>query len=101
MGGPFLRRAITTGLLGGIPGVHLSLVGMVTALQTRELISGVVSIGTAIPFLFIIIAGWYAGGPNRALGVKPSAIQALGLGALAGALGGAVLAVGVHIVAQR
>ena len=92
MGGVFLRRAVTTGLLGGIPGVHLSLVGMVTALQTRELISGVVSIGTAIPFLFIIIAGWYAGGPNRALGVKPSAIQALGLGALAGALGGAVLA---------
>ena len=51
MGGRFLRRAITTGLLGGLAGVHLSLVGMVTALQSRELIAGVVTIGTVIPFI--------------------------------------------------
>jgi branched-chain amino acid transport system permease protein len=52
----------------------------------------VVTVGTAIPFIFIVIAGWYAAGPSRALGLKPAPIQALGLGALAGALGGAVLA---------
>jgi branched-chain amino acid transport system permease protein len=91
-GGPFLRRAVTTGLLGGVPGVHLSLVGMVTAFQSRDLVADVVTVGTAIPFIFIVIAGWYAAGPSRALGLKPAPIQALGLGALAGALGGAVLA---------
>jgi branched-chain amino acid transport system permease protein len=92
MGGYFVRRAVTTGLLGGVPGVHLSLVGMVTAVQSRDLVADVVTLGTAIPFLFIIIAGWYAAGPNRVEGTRPTSTQALGLGALAGALGGAVLA---------
>ncbi|HEX5040494.1 MAG TPA: leucine/isoleucine/valine transporter permease subunit [Candidatus Limnocylindria bacterium] len=92
MGGFFVRRAVTTGLLGGVPGVHLSLVGMVSAVQSRDLIADVVTLGTAIPFLFTIIAGWYAAGPNRVEGTRPTSVQALGLGALAGALGGAVIA---------
>ena len=88
----FVRRALFTGLLGGLPGIHLSLVGMVNAFQGRDMIADVVTVGTTLPMLFVIIAGWYAARPMRSSDEVSGARQALTLGAIAGAASGLLMA---------
>ncbi len=98
---PLLRRAVISGLFGGAAGVHVGLVGLVGALQTRDAISDVISVGSLLPLIIAAVVGWRAGKPDRVKMMFPSAAQSLGLGALAGAVSGlmvALLAILVEIV---
>src|SRR3990170_153327 len=86
-----LRRAGVIGLLGGAAGVHVSLVGMVAAFQTRDLIAEIITVGTMLPLAFAIVVGWVASRPRPS---NPDATPSgtLLLGAVAGAAAGIVLA---------
>jgi branched-chain amino acid transport system permease protein len=87
-----VSRAALLGLFGGIGGVHVSLVGLVGALQPVAAVSNVISFGSALPLLIAAVVGWRAGAPNRAKQLLPTTGQALGAGLLAGALTGAIVA---------
>ena len=86
------RRAAFTGLMGGFGALHVSLVGMVSTFQSRDLIADVISIGSVMPMLIAILVGWRAG-PFRRTQDPPSAAQTLTQGAVAGAMVGVVLAI--------
>ncbi|HET9417428.1 MAG TPA: leucine/isoleucine/valine transporter permease subunit [Candidatus Limnocylindria bacterium] len=90
MAAPF-RRAVVTGLIGAAAALHVSLVGMVGTFQTRDLIDGIVTIGTVMPMLIAILVGWHAS-RNRVEEGARSPIAILGLGAVAGAMVGLLLA---------
>ncbi len=96
-----LRRALLSGVFGGVAGIHVGLVGLVGALQTRDAISDIITVGTLLPFLIAVVVGWRAGKPDKVKGLFPSAAQSLGLGTLAGAVAGvmvALLAILVEVV---
>ncbi|HEX7195923.1 MAG TPA: leucine/isoleucine/valine transporter permease subunit [Candidatus Limnocylindria bacterium] len=86
-----VRRAAVTGLLSGIAGAHVSLVGMVATFQARDLIAGIVTVGTTLPLMFIILAGWIAARARAAELDRPLS-RILSLGLIAGVAGGLVLA---------
>ncbi len=87
-----MRRALITGFLGGIAGVHVSLVGMVDSFQGRDTIADVVTLGSMLPLLILLLVGWRAASPIRSTELKPSAGRSLLLGAIAGAVTGFILA---------
>jgi branched-chain amino acid transport system permease protein len=87
-----LSRALLLGLYGGIAGIHVSLVGLVGALQGRAAIADLISLGSALPFLVAGVVGWRAGAASRTKQLFPITAQALGYGALAGAVSGALVA---------
>jgi branched-chain amino acid transport system permease protein len=95
-----LSRAAVLGLFGGIAGIHVSLVGLVGALQTVAAVSEVISFGSGLPLLIAIVVGWRAGSTSRTRQLFPTSGQALVLGALAGAISGAIVALlAIFIVA--
>ena len=96
--GALTRRAVVSGVFGGAAGIHVSLVGLVSTLQTRDAIADVISLGTLLPFLFAALVGWRAGKSDRAKQLFPSGAQSIGLGALAGVVTGVVLAILALIV---
>jgi branched-chain amino acid transport system permease protein len=96
--GPLMRRAVTAGVAGGIAGIHVSLVGIVGTFQTRELISGIVTIGTVLPMLITLLVGWYAGRVPKTAHEEPTASRILLHGAIAGVIVGVSLAVLAYIV---
>ena len=99
MGGR-IRSAIFTGVVGGAAALHVSLVGMVSTFQTRDLISEVVTIGSTLPMVIALLVGWRAGAPRRSEAQQPSGASTLALGAIAGAVVGLVLAaLAVFVVA--
>jgi branched-chain amino acid transport system permease protein len=89
---PLLRRAIVTGLLGSVAGMHIGLVGMLASFQRRDTIADYISLGSTLPIVIAIIIGWRAGGPMRQPHVRPAGSQALQLGALSGTAMGVALA---------
>jgi branched-chain amino acid transport system permease protein len=89
---PFLRRAIFTGLAGGLAALHVSAVGMVVTFQGKALVSEVLLMGTALPALIALVSGWYAGGPWRSGGrQRPAPALALGSGVISGIVIGLLL----------
>jgi branched-chain amino acid transport system permease protein len=86
-----LRRAIIIGLMGAAAAVHVSLVGMVGTFQTRDLIDGIVTIGTVMPMLISVLVGWRASRAHHEDGAR-SPVATLALGAIAGAMVGLALA---------
>ena len=88
-----VRRALVSGLIGGIAGIHVGLVGLVGALETLDVVADVISFGAALPFLLALLIGWRAGKPDRVRQLFPSHGQSLSLGALAGAVSGLIVAV--------
>jgi branched-chain amino acid transport system permease protein len=95
-----LSRAALLGLFGGLGGIHVSLVGLVGALQSVAAVSEVISFGSALPLLIAMVVGWRAGSMDRVRQLFPSRGQALVLGALAGAISGALVALlAIFIVA--
>ena len=95
-----VSRAAVLGAFGGIGGIHVSLVGLVGALQPVAAVSNVISFGSALPLLIAAIVGWRAGAPSKAKQLFPTGAQALGAGALAGAITGAMVALlAIFIVA--
>jgi branched-chain amino acid transport system permease protein len=95
-----VSRAALMGLFGGIAGVHVALVGLVGALQTVAVVSEVISFGSALPLMIAVVVGWRAGASSRTKQLFPTSGQALGLGVLAGAISGAIVALlAIFIVA--
>jgi branched-chain amino acid transport system permease protein len=95
-----MRRAANTGLIGGGAAIHVSLVGMVGTFQARDLIAGIVTVGSVLPMLIAILVGWRAGAPPRAAEPVSATSRKLTLGAVGGTVVGLVLAVlAVFVVA--
>jgi len=95
-----LRRALTIGLLGGAANVHLSLVGLVISLQTRQLIAGVVTLGSSLPLLVALLVGWLAGRQRSATEDHASGARVLLAGGLGGLVSGGIAALLVLFVVQ-
>ena len=88
-----MRRALIIGGLGGLAGIHVGLVGMVDTFQGRDTIADVVTLGSMLPILILVLVGWRASAPSRAVEEIPTGLRTLTLGAVAGATGGLILAV--------
>jgi branched-chain amino acid transport system permease protein len=89
----FLRRATTTGMIGGVAMVHVSIIGMVEKFQTKNVVTGVLALGTVLPALIAFVIGYYVGGPWRhGARERPSPAIGLASGFAGGAAGGVVLA---------
>jgi branched-chain amino acid transport system permease protein len=56
----WVRRAITIGAVAGALNVHTGLVGMIPAFRDVEVITGVINLGSLMPLLVALIAGWIA-----------------------------------------
>jgi branched-chain amino acid transport system permease protein len=89
---PLVRRAVVTGILGGAAVMHVSLVGMLDSFQSRYTIADLITLGSMLPILVAIVVGWRSGGPMRTPHLVPPNGQALGLGALGGAVAGLIVA---------
>jgi branched-chain amino acid transport system permease protein len=96
----YARRAVFVGLVAGIAVIHLSLVGLVVKLDERDLISGLVTIGSVIPVLIALVAGFRAAAPLRRGLVAPDAPVALVAGAISGLAGGIMLAIFTWLAAS-
>ena len=95
-----VRRALLYGAFGGAAGIHVSLVGLVGALQSVPAIGELLSLGTLLPFMAAILVGWASGSPSAKRQLFPTSGQSLALGALAGAVTGALVAL-LAIVIQN
>ena len=87
-----MRRALVTGLLGGLAGVHVGLVGMIDSFQARDTIADLITLGSMIPILLLLLVGWRAASPVRSAGLIPTDGRTFVLGAVGGATGGVILA---------
>jgi branched-chain amino acid transport system permease protein len=87
-----VRRALLYGSFAGAAGIHVSLVGLVDALQSVPAVGELISLGALLPFLAAAIAGWASGSPSRARQLFPTSGQSLAMGAVAGAVSGAIVA---------
>jgi hypothetical protein len=83
-----LRRGLVIGALASAANLHVSLVGMVITFQTRDFIADVITLGSVMPLLIAMVAGWLAGRPDRAMTAPASGAKVIGAGALAGAVAG-------------
>src|SRR3990170_3507976 len=81
------RQTVQIGLLWGVGAVFISLVGLVEALQPRQIITGVISGGHALLLVVAIAAGAFAARQY------PDTARRLAAGAVAGAIVGAFVAV--------
>jgi len=88
---PLVRRAIITGLLGGAAVIHIGLIGMIDAFQSRDTIADVLTLGAVLPILIALLIGWRSGGPMRAPHIIPTGRRAVALGALGGGTTGLVI----------
>ena len=83
---PLTRRALVSGIAGARAAIHVSLVGIVGTFQTRELIAGIVTIGTVLQMLMALLVGWYAGRTPKTSSEQPTPSRILVHGAIAGAV---------------
>ncbi len=72
------------GLLGGIVAIYLALVGIMTALASRMIITGVISLGQIILLSVFILFGYMAAQRAAANQSKPPVLWCLLSGAIAG-----------------
>jgi branched-chain amino acid transport system permease protein len=95
-----VRRGLVIGLLAGVANVHVSLVGLVISLQTRQLVAGIVTLGSALPLLTALLAGYLAGRYRSAHGEPAPGARILLAGALAGLVSGGIAALLVVFITQ-
>ena len=65
---------------------------MVGTFQRRDTIADIITLGSMMPILIVLLVGWRAASPPRDVEVPPSGSRSLLLGAAAGATGGLILA---------
>jgi len=87
-----MRRALFTGLLGGLAGVHVGLVGMIDSFQGRDTIADLITLGSMLPLLILLLVGWRAASPVKSAQLIPTGARTFILGAAAGATAGLILA---------
>jgi branched-chain amino acid transport system permease protein len=75
---------IQVGLIGGVVAIYLALVGILTALANRMIITGVISLGEIILLAVFIIFGYTAAQRAAAKQAKPPIARCLLSGAIAG-----------------
>ncbi|MDR7546760.1 MAG: hypothetical protein QN149_05695, partial [Armatimonadota bacterium] len=90
-----LRHAVRIGLLWGTGALFISLVGLIEALQQRQIVTGIVSGGHTILLVLILAAGLSLARPLTAVGAGVR----LGAAALAGMI--AALPVGLWLLLGR
>ena len=90
---PFLRRAITLGLVGGAVGVYLAAVGIIERFAERDLIVDVVSLGYSTLLLSWAAIGFVAAKPKASFDAEPPppAGSRVLASVVAGAISGAIL----------
>ena len=88
----YWRRSLFIGGAFGLAVTHLSLVGLVAALNDRELVAGLVSVGSIISVIFALAAGYLAGGPRRKGLPALRPLIAIASGAVAGLVVGIMVA---------
>ena len=93
------RRAMQWGSIGGATAVYLALVGLIQRFQTRDVISGVIGLGSTLLLIVAVSFGYTAGKPDPEASAGPDSSggpQAGGVvtaGAVAGAITGAITAI--------
>ncbi|MBA3349340.1 MAG: hypothetical protein H0T12_02180, partial [Actinobacteria bacterium] len=99
LGGAASGRAVRWGLIGGAAAVYLALVGLIQRFQTRDVISGVIGLGSTLLVIVAVSFGYIAGNPHAEPSTDAESPGAPGpggvvsAGAVAGALTGAITAV--------
>ncbi|MDR7504343.1 MAG: hypothetical protein QN129_05480, partial [Armatimonadota bacterium] len=89
------RHAVRIGLLWGTGALFISLVGLIEALQQRQIVTGIVSGGHTILLVLILAAGLSLARPLTAVGAGVR----LGAAALAGVI--AALPVALWLLLSR
>jgi branched-chain amino acid transport system permease protein len=91
-----MRRAIKLGLVGGGAVIYLAAVGLLVRLDARELIADVVGVGRALLVIIALGVGYASVRVRPRTGEpeppRPAAATAVGFGAIAGGIAGAVTA---------
>ena len=84
------KRAIRTGLIGGIVVVYLGLVGMIEKFDPRFLVGGTVTLGKTMLAIPAFVAGYVAVRPKVARGLVETIapVPALAMGAISGLVTG-------------
>ncbi len=85
--GPSWRQTVRTGLLWGVGAVFISLVGLVEALQQRQIVTGLISGGHSLLLVIALGAGAFAS--RQHAGERPA--RRVAAAALAGALVGVLV----------
>lgn len=90
------RQNVRAGLVGGVIVLYLALVGMIERFQDREVITGVIGLGTLLILIALAGTGYMASRPPKPRPGRPTvaanpAFKGLVAGAVAGALAGAVI----------
>jgi len=98
-GGAAMGRAARWGSIGGATAVYLALVGLIQRFQARDVISGLIGLGSTLLLIVAVSFGYTAGKPDPEASTGPGssgAPQAGGVvtaGAVAGAITGGVTAI--------
>jgi branched-chain amino acid transport system permease protein len=94
------RRAVRSGLIGGVALVYLALVGMIEKFDTRNLIGSFLTLGNLLLMLPPLLAGYFATRPRLVAGrsEQPAPGPALVAGLVSGAVTGGLVAAGVAVV---
>ncbi|MGZ5384245.1 MAG: ABC transporter permease subunit [Acidimicrobiia bacterium] len=90
------RDNVRAGLVGGVIVLYLALVGMIERFQDREVITGVIGLGTFLILIALAGTGYMAGRPpkprpGRQIITTNPAYKGLVAGVMAGALSGVVI----------
>jgi len=75
------RDALRIGLIGGVCAVLVALIGMIEAFSNRNIIAGVITLGTLLIIGSAFLSGYFA---TRSASDSPRAAEVIGRGALAG-----------------
>jgi branched-chain amino acid transport system permease protein len=81
-------RGLRIGLVGGVAALYLSLVGLIDAFETRNMITGIITLGQAMLAVVPLVAGYRAAGVSRKWPTEDRhpAFARLAAGAVAGAV---------------
>jgi len=100
IGSELTRRAIRTGLIGGVAVIYLCMVGMIEKFEVRHLIGGSVNLGKVLLALPPLLAAYLATRPRLVAGQvkRPAPAAAVVAGLVSGVLTGALTAAAVALV---
>ncbi len=93
----WIRQAIIVGLIGGFVAVSVALQGMVTTLNDRYIISGLIAVGHFMVVLTFFVGGAIVARRSAALGLIPALLSSALYGLVSSALIVVLIAIGTHV----